>query len=220
MAYASSASPFAAVKNSPSVFGSTNPSPRLGTSSIPKPPPSSSFHSTPTPFSTSAPFAPQASVPVTFGSSGFSAYTSAASPFSTASPSGSSPFGVTSTGPKSSSRVARSKSPGKHANAFGPYTTRSGKFAATASRPSKKLRRGSNGAEGNDAGTCSGSASESSDERGGDDAESPTSFGDILSAKENQPDVTEEEKKIEFKEQEGTSYSRSTFHQCVSSPSN
>ncbi|KAF8506467.1 hypothetical protein JB92DRAFT_3122067 [Gautieria morchelliformis] len=206
MAYASSASPFAASKNAPNVFGSTNPPPTFGTSSIPKPPASSipsipSIPSATTPFNSSA---PQVSAPVTFGSSGFKAYASAASPFATARPSVTT-FGVASTAsPTSPSRAVRSKSPGKHVNAFGPYTTRSGKFAATPSRPTKKAKRGSsvNGLDTNDLGTGSGSASGSGDEAGDDEAGSPTSFGDILSAKENQPDVSEDEKKVEYTEQE------------------
>jgi hypothetical protein len=55
--------------------------------------------------------------------------------------------------------------------------------------------------DGADTGTGSGSGS--GDEAGDEEPGSPTSFGDILSAKENKADLAEEEKKIEFKEQEG-----------------
>lgn len=206
MAYASSTSPFATVKDAPNVFGSTNPPSTFGAGNVPKSTASVAFPSAP--LTRTTPLAPQASTPVTFGTSGFSAYAATASPFAAAKASGPSPFGTASTSAsKPPSRVERSKSPGKHANAFGPYTSRSGKFAATSSRPSKKPRRGSssNGVDGTDAGTGSGSASASAsgDEAGDDEPASPTSFGDILSAKENKPDVVEDEKKIEYTEQEG-----------------
>ncbi|KAF8579940.1 hypothetical protein K439DRAFT_1663031 [Ramaria rubella] len=206
MAYASSASPFGASKNVPNVFGSTKPAPIFGSSSLSSPSASSSYISSTAQFSTPATFTTAASAAITFGASGFNAYASSASPFATAKPSGASPFGMTSASvSKSPSRAARSKSPGRHANAFGPYTTRSGKFAATP-RPPKKQKRGSsvNGLDA-DVGAGSGSASGSGDEAGDDDPGSPTTFGDILSAKENRPDFDEDDdKRVEYTEREVT----------------
>ena len=52
-------------------------------------------------------------------------------------------------------------------------------------------------------GAGSESASGSGDEAG-DEPGSPTNFGDILRAKENKPDLADDEKKVEYTEQEGT----------------
>ena len=72
-------------------------------------------------------------------------------------------------------------------NAFGPYTTHSGKFAAAPSRPAKNFKCG-NSVNRCEVGAGSESASGSGD-KAGDEPGSPTNFGDILRAKENKLDL-------------------------------
>ncbi|KAF8517939.1 hypothetical protein BU17DRAFT_91366 [Hysterangium stoloniferum] len=179
MAYAGTASPFATASKGTNIFGTTESKPTFGVTTAPKPQLPSAFSSIPSSTSSTS--------SAVFGSSGFSAYASVSSPFVTAKPTAGPVFGATSSpGSKSPSR---SKSPARHINAFGPYTTRSGKFAAPPkSRPAKKPKRGADDAlEG--IATGSGSASGSGEEaEGSPEPAVSASFGDILSAKDSRPD--------------------------------
>ena len=65
----------------------------------------------------------------------------------------------------------------------------------------QELKRG-NSVNGREVGAGSESASGSGD-KAGDEPGSPTNFGDILRAKENKPDLADDEKKVEYTKQEG-----------------
>ncbi|KIJ55473.1 hypothetical protein M422DRAFT_220165 [Sphaerobolus stellatus SS14] len=194
LAYSNNVSPFAAASG-PNIFGASTSKPTFGSHTVPKVALSGAFSSP----AAAKPSVNTASTPA-FG--GFGKYASTASPFAAAKPTGASSFGtpVASTSKSSGSKSpTRSKSPGRH---FEPYTKGSGKFSAVPTRPSKKVRRTT--ADKGELGTGSASASENGDEDVEEEQEKPTSFSDILSAKDTDAGYLseEEKKKVKLTEQE------------------
>lgn len=185
--YAGASSPFATA-NTANVFGTTSKH-TFGGTAIPQP-------SIQPQNDTGTKHTPSA----LFGSSGFGKYASSSSPFASAKPSA---FNPSTTASNSGSRSpSRSKSPARHANAFESYSNRSGKFAATTSRPSKKQKKLEE-SPAPDSGEGSSNASGDENE-GGDGAERPKSFDEILTAKdEAQPAAESSGPKTVYKEQEG-----------------
>ncbi|GJJ11182.1 hypothetical protein Clacol_005414 [Clathrus columnatus] len=199
--YAGSSSPFATASGTTNVFGSISRPPAFGSTTTPQPPATPVVQTNDNDITTKA--APPSSL---FGVSGFGKYASSASPFATAKPTGTSVFGSPSTASSSGfkSPPTRPKSPARHTtNAFESYSSRSGKFAATTSRPPKKQKQ-SNDSPVPDSGEGTPSGGESGDEDSGaaDEPERAKSFSEILSAKDENPAAGSSTLKPVLKEQE------------------